>query len=409
MLNIEEALKAILEHATPLTPVTMELDDAAGLVLAEDVMARGNVPPFANSAMDGFAVLASDIQQASEATPVRLHILEDVPAGSVATQPVRPGTAIRIMTGAPLPDGADTVVHVEVTRVEGDDVLILLAFKAGVNVRGMGEDMKDGTIVLTAGTVLRPGEVGVCAAAGHATVTVSPGARVAVLTTGRELVDAAQVPGPGQIRDANAHSLRAQVAAMGAIPVVFDRVPDTRATVRSALEQALAQADVVLTNGGVSVGDYDFVKEVLQEMGAELVFWRVKQKPGKPMAFWTLGSKRIVGLPGNPVSCMVCAEEYVRPLVRRMMGHTLLFRPVHTAVLDERYAKGSDAGRAHFVRVRLRERDGLLHATLTGPQGSGILTSMALATGIAVLPEDTPVVEAGQTVQVQLTDLPEDH
>jgi molybdopterin molybdotransferase len=409
MLNIEEALKAILDHATPLTPVTMLLDEAAGLVLAEDVIAHGNVPPFANSAMDGFAVIATDIQQASEATPVRLRILEDVPAGSVATQPVRPGTAIRIMTGAPLPDGADTIVHVEVTRTEGNDVFILLALKTGVNVRRAGEDMKDGATILTIGTVLRPGEIGVCAAAGHGTVTVYPRVRVAVLTTGSELVDATQVPGPGQIRDANAHSLRAQVAAMGAEPVVFARVPDTREAVRFALEQALTQADVVLTNGGVSVGDYDFVKDVLQEMGAELVFWRVKQKPGKPMAFWTLGAKRIVGLPGNPVSCMVCAEEYVRPLVRRMMGHALLCRPVRTAVLDERYAKGVDAGRTHFVRVRLQERDGILHAAPTGPQGSGILTSMALATGIAVLPEDTPVVEAGQNIHVQLTDLPEDH
>jgi len=409
MLNIEEALKAILDHATPLTPVTIPLDEAVGLVLAENVTARGNVPPFANSAMDGFAVLAADIQQASEAAPVRLRILEDVPAGSVATQPVRPGTAIRIMTGARLPDGADTVVHVEVTHTEGDEVLVLLALKAGINVRRTGEDMKDGAIVLTAGTVLRPSEVGVCAAAGHATVMVYPRARVAVLTTGSELVDAAETPGPGQIRDANAHSLRAQVAAMGAEPVVFARVPDTRKTVRSALEQALAQTDVVLTNGGISVGDYDFVKDVLEEMGAELVFWRVKQKPGKPMAFWTLDSRRIVGLPGNPVSCMVCTEEYVRPLVRRMMGYPLLYRPVRTAVLDERYAKGADAGRTHFVRVRLRERDGILHATLTGPQGSGILTSMALATGIAVIPEDTPVVEAGQTIHVQLTDLPEDH
>jgi len=409
MLSIEEALKATLDHATLLAPITMPLDEAAGLVLAENVVARGNVPPFANSAMDGFAVLAADIQEASEGTPVRLLILEDVPAGSVATQPVRPGTAIRIMTGAPLPDGADTVVHVEVTRAEGSDVLILLALKNGINVRRAGEDMKDGEVVLTAGTVLRPGEVGVCAAAGYATVAVHPRVRVAVLTTGSELVDAAQIPGPGQIRDANAHSLRAQVAAMGAEPVIFARVTDTRAGVRSALEQALTQADVVLTNGGVSVGDYDFVKDVLEEMGAELVFWRVKQKPGKPMAFWTLDAKRIVGLPGNPVSCMVCTEEYVRPMVRRMMGHALLYRPVRTAVLDERYAKGSDAGRTHFVRVRLQERDGVLHATLTGPQGSGILTSMALATGIAVLPEDTPFVEAGQNVHVQLNDLPEDH
>ncbi len=409
MLNIQEALDTILGHAALLAPVTMPLDDAAGLVLAENVIARGNVPPFANSAMDGFAVQAADIRQASEATPVRLRVLENVSAGSVASQPVRPGTAIRIMTGAPLPDGADTIVHFEVTSVDGCDVLVLLELKNGTNVRRAGEDMKDGTAVLTTGTTLSPAEVGVCAAAGQTTVTVYPRVRVAILTTGTELVDAGQVPGPGQIRDANAHSLRAQVASIGAEPLVFARVPDTPEAVRTALQRALAQADVVLTNGGVSAGDYDFVKEVLQQMGAELIFWRVNQKPGKPMAFWTMGSKRIIGLPGNPVSCMVNVEEYVRPMVRQMMGHPLLYRPVRLAIFDERYAKGSDAGRAHFVRVLLEERDGSLHARLTGPQGSGILTSMVLAMGIAVVPEDMHVVEAGQSVNVQLIGLPEDH
>lgn len=409
MLSTEEALNMVLGSAELLEPVRMPLDDAAGLVLAEDIVARGNVPPFANSAMDGFAVLASDIQHASEATPARLHILEDVPAGSVATQPVRPRTAIRIMTGAPLPEGADTVVHVEVTRTEGSDVLILLALRTGVNVRYAGEDMADGTVVLRAASVLRPGEVGVCAAAGHASVSAYPRVRVAILTTGSELVGAADELTPGHIRDANAHSLRAQVAAIGAVPVVFARVPDTRDAVRSSLEQALTSADVVLTNGGVSVGDYDFVKDVLQDMGAQLVFWRVKQKPGKPLAFWTLGAKRIVGLPGNPVSCMVCVEEYVRPMIRRMMGFTLVHRPVRTALLDERYAKGSDTGRTHFVRVRLHEEDGILHAALTGPQGSGILTSMARAEAIAIIPEDVATLSAGAAVQVQLTELPEDH
>ena len=409
MLSTEEALNMVLGSAERLEPVRMPLDDAAGLVLAEDIVARGNVPPFANSAMDGFAVLASDIQHASEAMPVRLHILEDVPAGSVATQAVRPGTAIRIMTGAPLPEGADTVVHVEVTRTEGSDVLILLALRTGVNVRHAGEDMTDGTVVLRAASVLRPGEVGVCAAAGHAAVSAYPRVRVAILTTGSELVGAGDELTPGHIRDANAHSLRAQVAAIGALPTVFARVPDTRDAVRSSLEQALAENDVVLTNGGVSVGDYDFVKDVLQDMGAQLVFWRVKQKPGKPLAFWTLGAKRIVGLPGNPVSCMVCVEEYVRPMIRRMMGFTLVHRPVRTALLDERYAKGSDTGRTHFVRVRLREEDGILHAALTGPQGSGILTSMARAEAIAIIPEDVAILSAGAAVQVQLTELPEDH
>ena len=409
MLSIEEALNMVLGSADVLEPIRMPLDDAAGLVLAEDIVARGNVPPFTNSAMDGFAVLAADIQHASEASPVRLHILEDVPAGSVATQPVRPGTAIRIMTGAPLPTGADTVVHVEVTHTEGSDVLVLLALKEGVNVRHAGEDMADGTAVLRAGSVLRPGEVGVCAAAGHAAVSAYPRVRVAILTTGSELVGAADELTPGHIRDANAHSLRAQIAAIGGTPVVFERVPDTREAVRLTLEQALASADVVLTNGGVSVGDYDFVKDVLQDMGAQLVFWRVKQKPGKPLAFWTLGAKRIVGLPGNPVSCMICVEEYVRPMMRRMMGFTLLHRPVRTVLLAKRYAKGADTGRTHFVRVRLSEEDGELRAVLTGPQGSGILTSMARAEAIAIIPEDVAALNAGAAVQVQLTELPEDH
>jgi molybdopterin molybdotransferase len=316
---------------------------------------------------------------------------------------------MRIMTGAPLPVGADTVVQVELTRPEEAEVLVLKSLKPGANVRLAGEDMKDGATVLQRGTFLRPGEVGVCAAAGHPVVSVYPRVRVAVLTTGAELVDVSAVPGPGQIRDANAHSLRAQVQAIGAEPVVFPRVTDTSEAVRTAVAQAVAQADVVLTNGGVSVGDYDFVREVLEDLGAHLVFWGVKQKPGKPMGFWTLGSKYVVGLPGNPVSCMVCTEEYVRPMLRRMMGFSLLYRPVRSAILDGAYAKGADTGRRHFVRVRLREQDGVLHAVLTGPQGSGILTSMAEAEALAIIPEQVSTLAAGSLVDVQLSDLPEDH
>lgn len=409
MLSTEEALRTMLECAERLRPVEVPLDEAAGLILADDIEARGSVPPFTNSAMDGFAVQASDIVSATTERPVRLRILEDVPAGKVAAGSVAAGTTMRIMTGAPIPPGADTVVQVELTRLEGSEVLVLKALRPGTNVRLAGEDMKDGATVLRRGTLLRPGEVGVCAAAGHAVVSVYRRARVAILTTGTELVDVSVVPGAGQIRDANAHSLRAQVGAIAAEPLVFPRVADTREAVRAAVMQALEQADVVLTNGGVSVGDYDFVKEVLEDLGAQLVFWRVKQKPGKPMAFWTLGSKYVVGLPGNPVSCMVCTEEYVRPMVRRMMGFPLLYRPVRSAVLDETYAKGADAGRTHFVRVRLHEQDGALHAVLTGPQGSGILTSMAEAEALAIIPEDVSTIEAGSLVEVQLTDLPEDH
>ncbi len=409
MLSTEEALKLVIDHTELLPPVTLPLDAADGLVLAEDIQARGNVPPFANSAMDGFAVRAADVRTASQSSPVHLLILEDVPAGHVARQPVIPGTAVRIMTGAPMPEGADSVIQVEDVRMEGEHVIVMQPCDPGLNVRQAGEDMRDGAVILPAGTVLAPGMIGTCAAAGHAQVRVYPHVRVAILTTGSELVDIADPLTPGHIRDANIHSLRAQVAAIGAAPRTYPRVEDTRTAVRTALSEALAAADVVLTNGGVSVGTYDFVKEVLEEMGAELVFWRVKQKPGKPLAFWTMGSKRIIGLPGNPVSCMVCTEEYVRPLLRGMMGYRRLFRPVRTGILEESYDKGKDTGRAHFLRVQVHEEGTTLHVRTTGPQGSGILTSMALAEAIAIIPEEVVSLPTGATVQVQLTGLPEDH
>ena len=405
----EEALRLLLEHAAPLAPVLLELDTALGRVLAEEVVAAANVPPFVNTAMDGYAVQAADIEGAAPEAPRRLRVVEDVPAGRVAAGEVSSGTAIRVMTGAPVPVGADTVVPVELTRPADPWVEVLRAPKRGAHLRQAGEDVRQGERVLAPGTPLRAAEIGLLAALGQARVRIHPAPQVAIVTTGDELVAVSEQPGPGQIRDANIHSMAAQVRACGGTPLPFPRLPDRERAVRDALVTALAGADVVITNGGVSVGAHDHIKAVVQELGARLVFWGVEQKPGSPLAFWTHRDKLIVGSPGNPVSVMVCLEEYVRPLLRRLQGFRLLHRPVRRARLASGYDKGRADGRLHFVRVHAEERDGELWASSTGPQGSGILSSMTRANALALVPADVVAVPAGGTVLLHMTDLPEDH
>lgn len=408
MLSVREALAAILERAAVLPAQERDLDDALGRVLAEDVTAREDLPPFANSAMDGFAVRAADVAGASAESPVEVRVLADLPAGSVVAVTVGAGAAVRIMTGAGMPAGADAVVPVEHTAGAGGVVRVLRPVRPGGNVRQAGEDVRAGETVLTRGTVLRAAELGLLAAVGRARVSVVRAPMVAVVTTGDELVEAGRTPGPGQIRDANIHSLCAQVWAAGATPVPFPRVHDTREAVQDALVQAWGAADVVVTNGGVSVGEWDHVKAVLEELGARQVFWGVRQKPGRPMAFWEWNGKLVLGLPGNPVSCMICFEEYVRPALRRMMGLTLLHRPERTATLAEGFEKGAGDPRTHFLRVVAREEGGRLVAASTGPQGSGILSSMVRANALAVVPGESQGVAPGGEVLLHMTELPED-
>lgn len=409
MLSVDEALAAILERAAPLPAEERDLDDALGRVLAEEVAAAEDLPPFANSAMDGFAVRAADVAGAGAERPVALRVLADAPAGTVVAARVGPGTAVRIMTGARMPAGADAVVPVEHTAGAGDTVRVLRPVRAGGNVRLAGEDVRAGEVVLPRGAVLRPAELGLLAAVGRPRVRVVRAPLVAVVTTGDELVAAGEAPGPGRVRDANIHSLCAQAWAAGAMPVPFPRVRDTRGAVQDALVQAWGAADVIVTNGGVSVGEWDHVKAVLEELGAARVFWGVRQKPGKPMAFWEWNGKPVLGLPGNPVSCMVCFEEYVRPALRRMMGHAWLHRPVRTAALAEGFVKEAGDPRTHFLRVVAREREGRLVATATGPQGSGILSSMVRANALAVIPAGSGGVPPGGEVRLHMTELPEDH
>jgi molybdopterin molybdotransferase len=409
MLTYREALRTILDGATTLAGEHVPLGGALGLVAADNVLSLEPVPPFTNSAMDGFAVRAEDCAGAAEGSPARLRVLEDVPAGRVASSAVVPGTALRIMTGAPLPRGADAVVPVEDTAASPGEVEVRRPVRPRANVRLEGEDVAAGARVVAAGSVLRPAEIGILAAVGRSRVFAVPRARVAVLTTGDELVDVSENPGPGRIRDSNIHSACAQVAAFGAVPVPFPRVRDRRETVERALREAMESADVVVTTGGISVGEYDFVKEALEALGAEKVFWRVAQKPGGPLGYYRLGGKPLFGIPGNPVASMLMMEEYVRPLLRKMMGFARLHRPERQGVLEDGWSRGRPDGRTHMLRVAVRERDGALHATLTGPQGSGILSSMARANALALIPEGVPAIPEGGPVLLHLTEEGEDH
>jgi molybdopterin molybdotransferase len=403
-----EALQMILGRVAPLPPRTVPLHEALGLAAAEAVVSAEQVPPFTNSAMDGYAVQAGDLAAASPDHPVRLRVLGDLAAGATPDRPVVPGTAWRIMTGAPLPEGADAVVPVEDTQHGGDWVEVRQPLRKGIHIRLAGEDIQAGLALVGAGQGLRPGDLGVLAAVGFPAVKVHPRARVAVLTTGDELVDASEKPGPGQIRDANIHAICAQVAACGATPVPFARVRDDRAALTAVLREA-RQADAILTTGGISVGDYDFMKAMLEELGAERIFWKVAQKPGGPLGFWMLGATPVFGIPGNPVAAMLMVEEYVRPALRRMMGFSKLHRPLVEARLEGGWTGKAGDRRTTFLRVIARREAGQLQARLTGPQGSAILSSMLVANALAVIPAGMDRVEPGGMVPLHLTELAEDH
>jgi molybdopterin molybdotransferase len=405
MLTYSEALELVLGHAALLPVARLPLGEALGLAAAEDLLAREAVPPFTNSAMDGFALRAAETAAAQAGQPVRLPVAGVIPAGMEAVPTLEPGTALRIMTGAALPAGADTIVPVEDVTCGDGWVEVAAPLKAGANIRLAGEDIPGGGTVVLAGTALRPAEIGVLASIGCAEVPVRRRPRVAVLTTGDELVDAAAQPGPGQIRDANIHSLCAQIRAAGGEPQPMPRVPDTREAVEAALRRALAGADVVLTNGGVSVGDFDYIKAVLEDLGAETVFWRVAQKPGGPLGLWRLQGRLVFGIPGNPVAAMLMFEEYVRPALRRMMGYRFLHRPWRTCALAASWRKSGPDGKLQFLRVVAEGGQ----AALTGPQGSGLLSSMMKANALALIPAEAVALPAGSPVLLHCLDEAEDH
>lgn len=391
MLTVEEALARVLAHIPPNGAERASLAEAHGRVLAEDVVSPGELPPWTASAMDGFAVRAGDV-------PGVLRVIETVAAGGVPRLVVGEGTATRIMTGAPVPDGADAVVMVEDTEPVGTDaVRIRVGAALGQHLRPRGSEVPRGRVVLTRGRTMTAGAIGVCAALGVPSVAVAVRPRVAILSTGDEVVQPGFPLGPGQIHSSNGHALAALVREAGCEPVHLGDVPDDPAAIGAAFRTAV-RADVVLSTGGVSVGDYDHVKGVLAELGIAMDFWRVAMKPGKPLAYGVLGGTPIFGLPGNPVSCMVNFYQFVRPVLRSMLGDPTPFLPVVDAELVGRSPR--KPGRPELVRVRLFREGGAIKAEVAGHQGSAGVLSMADAHGFALISGEATELSGRIAVQV---------
>jgi molybdopterin molybdotransferase len=414
LLSVEQALEKILGYVDVLEAESRPVLDCLGQVLAEDVYSSVTIPPLDNSAMDGYAVRAEDTRGATEQTPRLLRVIDTVSAGSISEYEVVPGTAVRIMTGAPLPKGADSVVRFEDTdetqrKRISDEIGILREVEPGRDIRRAGEDITQGSLVLSKGIVIRPSEVGVLASLGCSEVKVIRRPVVAILATGNELVDIDQPLPRGKIYNSNSYSVAALVQRYGGIPRILGIALDSESSLVVNLRKGL-DADMLITTGGVSMGDYDVVKDVLVKQG-EIAFWTVRMKPGKPLAFGTVKglseagvTKSIphLGLPGNPVSAMVTFELFARPAILKMMGKKNLTKPAIEAVIEEPIVNSD--GRRVFTRVVVEKHNGQYYARPTGPQGSGILTSMSLANGLAIVPEDKPGVAAGDVVQVMMLD-----
>lgn len=417
LIIVEDALERILDKIEPVETETIPLTQGLGRVLAQAIRSEINVPPFVNSAMDGYAVIAADVQNASQEAPTRLKVIDNVPAGVTPTESLRPGTAARIMTGAPMPAGADSVIRFEETSelipAEGlaeDEVLIYKAVGQGDNVRLAGEDVTAGQVVLEVGHRLRPQDIGVLAAIGQAEIPVYRRPRVAILATGDELVDITEPIEPGKIRNSNEYTQAAMVAKYGGQAVMLgiarDTVEDLTAKIQEGLNQ---QVDLFLTSAGVSVGDFDMVKNVLAAEG-EMQFWQVAIKPGKPLAFGLLRNADgkavpLIGLPGNPVAAMVAFEVFARPAILKSSGRQRWDRTTWHATLDEEV---TNSGRRHYMRAFVYPDEEGYRVTTRGSgvtvQGSGILTSMVWANGLVVVPEQVTHLPAGATVEVWILD-----
>lgn len=418
MLSVEEARGRILDMFQTLEPERKPLLDALGQVLAEDVVSTLDIPPLTNSAMDGYAVRYEAIAGATYDAPRELRVIGHLAAGQLPQQEVADENVVRIMTGAPIPQGADTVVPFEETDeyekkslgmapLDITEIKIRVDIPRGSNVRPAGQDIQKGQMVLKKGMVLRPSEIGVLASLGRDTVEVIRRPVVAVIATGDELMEPGEPVSAGKIYNSNSYGVAAAVLRYGGIPRVLGIARDNLESMNNRLEDGLT-ADMLLTSAGVSRGDYDIVKDVLASRG-EIDFWSVRMRPAKPLAFGVFPGpegRKVphIGLPGNPVSALVAFEELVRPAILKMQGRSDLEKPTVRAVLEDDIINGDE--RRVFARAIITHRDGRYYARLTGDQGSGILTSMAQANGLAICPEDVPVMKAGSEVDVQMLDWP---
>lgn len=397
-LSVINAQKCILESVTRLDTEPVGLAHSLGRVLTEDIRANRDIPPYDVSAMDGYAVRSSDLS----GVPATLEIIEDIKAGDLPAKTVQAGQCARIMTGAAMPAGADAVIRVEDTHDLSDNkVEINVTVKSGHDIRLKGESMRDGAVVLSAGTEITPGVIGVLATVKSAQVLVYSRPRVAILSTGNELEDMDEPVDPNKIPNSNSYALMAQVQALGIEPVLLGIARDDPVELAEYLQRGL-KFDVLLVSGGTSVGVHDYVRPTIEALGVNMKFWRVAMKPGHPLAFGTTPNSIVFGLPGNPVSSMVCFEQFVAPAIRSMMGHPRLYRRTLSARLN--HDVKHQPGRTEFIRVTLAEEQGGYIATSTGAQGSGMLLSMARADGLLVVPSDSTELAAGEQVTVQLLD-----
>jgi molybdenum cofactor synthesis domain-containing protein len=404
VIALEEAQARVLARVEALPPHSVAIREALGAVLASDIYATESIPPFDNTAVDGYAVQSTDVVS----VPCVLTVVDEVRAGAWPTIPVKSGEAIRIMTGAPIPPGADAVVMVEDTEVLNDAVRILRGVAVGESVRPTGDDVRPGDLVLHAGTVLRPAHLGILAGLGRLEVEVFPRLRVGVISTGDELVSDGSPLMPGQIRESNGELLCSLLTEANCEPVDFGIVADDEAVLTKALEEAASSCDAVLTSGGVSMGDYDLVKVLLDRLG-EMDWMQIAIRPAKPFAFGLIGSDRstpVFGLPGNPVSSMVSFELLARPALLKMMGHAAPVRPGLLAIADNGLARNRSDDRVNFVRVVARaDEDGRVHVVSTGAQGSHQLAASAAANAFARI-DAAQEVKAGGEVSILLIGVP---
>ncbi len=397
---LHEALRIVLDSASPLGLEKVSILDALGRVLGEDVIAERHNPPWDNSAMDGFAVRSEDIaQDHAISKPVTLTVIEDVPAGKMPTQTVGKGQAIRIMTGAPIPKGADTVVKVEDTEHTPASVRVFKPEPRGANIRPQGEDVKQGDCIIPTGTRIRSGEAGMLAILAKSFVLVYQRPRVAILSTGDELADLDERFSEEKIINSNSYGIAAAVQEAGGVPILLGIARDTPAALKEKISHGL-NADILVLSGGVSMGDYDFTKAVFRDLGAEMNFWKLAIRPGQPLAFGKIQGKLAFGLPGNPVSSMVTFEQLVRPAMLKLSGASGFGRPMLQAEFQEKFSKRND--RRHFLRGVLWREGGVFKVRTTGDQGSGILTSLVKANCLIDIPVDVERINPGDPVTVQM-------
>jgi molybdopterin molybdotransferase len=405
-LAVAEAQRVVLESAALLGPETVASAEALGRVLAEPVVSTRTLPPTDQSAMDGYALRSRDLAAAGKAAPAALRVVFEVAAGGSHERPLAVGEAARIFTGAPIPPGADTVVRQEDTERDGALVRVQVAPRQGENIRPAGEDVRAGELVLDSGSELGPAALGLLASLGRSVVAVRQRPRVAVVSGGDELIEPDAAAVDGRIVSSNSYALSAQCRLAGAEPIYLGIARDTPEALEERL-RAGSRADLVVSSGGVSVGDRDYVRPVLEKLGCTLVFWGVEMKPGYPMVFGRFGETGplVFGLPGNPVSAMVTFEQFVRPVLRKMAGHRAWFRPVVRVTVGNDFEKAS--GRTHFVRVHLEPKPnapGEFVARSTGNQSSGVLRSMALADGLLIIPAAQTRLRTGESAVVQVLD-----